>query len=1395
MSKKGATVPDSSVTRRGVPFLSAESMRAAALVRAAQQRSQAGGVAPPPAAPPTASTASAAAAASAAALTNAPASATSTTATTQASVQNLTRAPTTSESDEETPMSSALATAMASSRVTVERGGAAAAAFRYDEDEEEFGGPSEFFSSSSSSSSTPWPSSSSSSASAHHVPPPLAPSQAATTELDHLSVTDLKRLLLQYMDRDAEKSTAKSERDSKAEVDEKKPPRSDRAPDKAGDVKKNSPSRRALLRPIDVDGDDGDDEKKPARPDRVSDKAGDTKKIPSSRSVPRRPVDVDGDDSEDEQKAREEEERDAAVHEEIEVSDEEEDDSAYKSWVTFFETREHRYPLARNQSMYHRRYSLLNEFGRRCEYLRTMFMTNADARLFSRAAKRWYATIRSQWEASSAAARPIRASTVTSTPMPSMTYVKGAARLRAKSMMDDDINAYSDHLGNIPEDLKGPVPEAMMPGFRAPTTLDEVVAILVGHRKLAAITMLRDASRHKPRVKVEQEFLQPPPRVPADPRQAFRDRAFQTKYGDDDFPKLERDDDPEVITRMFHDTNKTLERMKSRGQAEQAAAHEATADLRRQLAPLKSEMDGRSDGDSTYRSARVLSDRSYSSDPYAPSIVSGSSVMEAVASQLTAQARSMIEMTRSTRDIQVKEMRAIERRTAESIPKFDGNLDRAPSYFLTLCQKMCTYPFSVDECMRIMTDTMEEGPKSWFAAMLSEVTTVFRSTTEGRSMSAGARMATILGKFKAQYLGPERGLFYKTQLLDVKFPLPLSTQAVTSHYHAFQQLHLASYVCGSPPSDPETVAAYVKNLPLSVRTVIGLRSSEFTLFDQAYQAALKAVPILRPDTNMTSRDPFEVVELHAMDAKTYRSRDDIERRGYICFHCGVRGHKLDGCPVLQNNEAPTMAGRAAWHRAARDYDTLGDNYEEYMKPKVAEVRLARRSLREHGNAEAASPRRSTGARLTPSARERLRDKPRDARSSKPAPPGSSRIRREGDRERGDRSRPAPPAADRDKPPVGASRQEPIPVNQLQVSTSSSRYYSSDEDDDDEEDYHYDSDDRDRDYDDDDDGDRSAAAYAMSVVDARDDTDDAETKLTYVAFTATREAPPTELALARAEAHTAKSMSVQTEINGVPCGWSLYDPGATRTLIRERASKKLGPLLLTPLVGYEVVVGNGARVPVTHRFVAALHLNGVPFNPYTLVYVVKDMGSGGDIPSDVVVGRTTMAYSTHPSIETRTAVLYHRDNPAAGEIQCEAAESYVDEAGKSQVRPRKIAGGSTVLHQVEILECAPTPSPTTAPVRTEVSEENLIRESDDAEWEIEVEPPRRRQQRAIAEALRAQEKKEEREKYRTRLRARKEQQTRRDANKLELIKRIVAERKHLSDEAKEVLVNYIYTQHE
>jgi hypothetical protein len=156
-------------------------------------------------------------------------------------------------------------------------------------------------------------------------------------------------------------------------------------------------------------------------------------------------------------------------------------------------------------------------------------------------------------------------------------------------------------------------------------------------------------------------------------------------------------------------------------------------------------------------------------------------------------------------------------------------------------------------------------------------------------------------------------------------------------------------------------------------------------------------------------------------------------------------------------------------------------------------------------------------------------------------------------------------------------------------------------------------------------------------------------------------------LAAAEKETANAMCIPIEIAGTHMGYALVDQGATRTVMRLSALKKIvnNKYTIKTVKNMYVLGSTGELIPIVGRVITDITSNNIKLGR-TLIYLVKDTKEQ-DIICELIIGRASLANGPYPCIDMRErGMIYH---PSSNEkIPCIPCIFEKDTLGVSQIKP-------------------------------------------------------------------------------------------------------------------------------
>jgi hypothetical protein len=659
----------------------------------------------------------------------------------------------------------------------------------------------------------------------------------------------------------------------------------------------------------------------------------------------------------------------------------------------------------------------------------------------------------------------------------------------------------------------------------------------------------------------------------------------------------------------------------------------------------------------------------------------------------------------------------------KKLKKFAGEDLEAADYFLDYCQSVCMVDLPGSTCINIMVQTTHLSAKEWVVNEINEIQknrNVVSSSTTSYNV-----LAELIKRFRLHFLGVTQKLKYKNQMKELKL-VPsgsrTSMKDLQAHYGLFNKYKRQLMICDLSENEDSMKEMWVKSLPYQLQLMISnevkgaknvdelykklesityindqhsnslsttskqhilvntysnynnksnqspdLRYNKHRNYDRsaaAYDQGIvyedygyssdeelryndennnyykdyqyKKVPEKNASNNPyvhyfnSIQDDLELLECYA----TGLPRRTSDMGQVICFYCGERGHFAGDCKLNDGTEARrTNAGRAAYIAFKRTTNTLKE-FDAALCKKRAEERRARiaKSTTNSNKSSAPTPNKSNKP-IKPIRTKNFGNKNKSNSMS------SNRIRENEDEDEEDvtaasyKKKQPKPAIQVDSTNVDEEEQGSNTEIKTNSHSSTGLFDTDDEDQTNE---------------------FNGVVVTVYAVESNDDM-----------------LPNDKIALY--EKIAAGSLCLPIEMNGVNMQYALVDQGANRGIIRRSAINSLGlagAIAETAVKGHYVKSSSGAIIPISGRFNAKITTDGHEFG-VGCFYIVED-DEHRDIICDVILGRTSIAASNYPIVDTRDGRLINIDTTQY--VQCLEGKSIVGPNGKPILQPKLMGSG-------------------------------------------------------------------------------------------------------------------------
>lgn len=630
----------------------------------------------------------------------------------------------------------------------------------------------------------------------------------------------------------------------------------------------------------------------------------------------------------EEEKVRKDEEKyvDRVIY-----NDEEEDEDHLQSYIKWLEKREKLYPyVSHKHSLYKSRYSLLSSWGRYSEWLRTGFMLNFPVSLYGNSIRRWY-----QYKLYEAGITTKKYRKVSDRilVMPAMSYDNKDVRVKASSVMMDDILPACHALRGLPEQLQYAPDKDMC--------------------EKEPVNSLQDYTQNMLKIKkLRMKLL------------GGRDDDDDPSSSGSDSDDLEEFDcalcGVAVRNRPYSKICINCEKKKAKKEFVPPSS----------IPPLEcdDEYDHKARLDAAIKKTIVQDRQYYNTVKREQEItVFSSNALGRIFSELfTPATRTTLEMTKLPPLSPAETIKAVDK-LAKDIGKFNGDVNKAPTFLHQLCSGIYRYSLSVQHSTYLLAQCVIGEAKSWFEMNVQNVSRLESNTTDEQTR----RVETLLLLFKEQYMGLSQINMWKRELEGTKLT-STTVKELKSHYNTFVSTANNLRLCDNRLDDTMVNYMYFHSLPTAVRQYIGNDYKRMVTLDEIYRCANEHLSSIKmnektlsdgamaprqENINMnayyTQDSDVQYNALHTkMEVDPQISWKQLNASKMTCFHCGKSGHAVLDCRLL--SQPQTALGAVAWAKRNANIgrNTVYDK-EYYIK-------------RASGTASAVSPAPPTPSSSSPS---------------------------------------------------------------------------------------------------------------------------------------------------------------------------------------------------------------------------------------------------------------------------------------------------------------------------------------------------------------------------------------------------------------------------------------------
>ncbi len=255
--------------------------------------------------------------------------------------------------------------------------------------------------------------------------------------------------------------------------------------------------------------------------------------------------------------------------------------------------------------------------------------------------------------------------------------------------------------------------------------------------------------------------------------------------------------------------------------------------------------------------------------------------------------------------------------TVNILGKFDGSIEKAPTYLFDLCSQIQQYGHIEQDIISILKATMVGGARLWLDTNMYEC---FQLPYKP--------LQALLHRFRKQYTGAHVTTGLRRQLASTILTTsnPKDTDLDT-HYATYQSLLARLRFSDQRVDEEETKIEFFSSLPESIKGWIGVGIDKALNMHDIYVMAKKAI-MLRTKTNVRQDgDLPRTININAMpdggkpkgkqEVERTRSRspattDDRNKNTALCYHCGKKGHYTGECRL--SSQPQSLKGQQEYAR-------------------------------------------------------------------------------------------------------------------------------------------------------------------------------------------------------------------------------------------------------------------------------------------------------------------------------------------------------------------------------------------------------------------------------------------------------------------------------------------------
>lgn len=598
-----------------------------------------------------------------------------------------------------------------------------------------------------------------------------------------------------------------------------------------------------------------------------------------------------------------------------------EPDSAMVPWLLL---REEVYPIDKYKSKYYKeRYTLLNEYGRMMEYIRSLFIFKGDTRLFPSLWIQWYK--RALHDAGVPGYEKIRPVDAHKLEFPEWCRDSRDAKTKLSNNKSNDIPPDSKTLEGLPMILRVDPP------------INEVASDEFDDYRELTQSYIYQMKLHQAAHRYEQGASSKQVEPKEDTDEDESDQPDYVKYRSKfNHPNPYEMPDLEDVNSTTSDSNAysssiSADKYLSCRQCYNQFYSYTYRDLCDDCMQFNDDTRDRK----TKALITTKPDSDSSSDGF--DSVLGPEIL----STFDEATRVMMTLLRDRRDMTVTQILKARTETISLLSSFDGDATKAPTWYQAYCMAVQQYKFVVSDCIVIFKSKCVAEALAWFTSMI--LTFTLRKVPEKRLLSS------ILMAYREQYMNSTHTETFRSELRDIKIPEGrISQRELKLHYESFTNTANSLKICDPTVTEATIKQMFVNSLNPMLLTYIGVSYKQCKGVDGVFQLAETAIKAIYRSTIKAPTESERLV-VNAMNVTNFQASEyktkytpqqkaaNIDKSNLSCFHCGRKGHATYDCSIKKQGGSQNASGAAVWadfckrRGEVRSYDSTHDFTPKWMK--------------------------------------------------------------------------------------------------------------------------------------------------------------------------------------------------------------------------------------------------------------------------------------------------------------------------------------------------------------------------------------------------------------------------------------------------------------------------------